>query len=126
TGQLEFENGTFQNGSMIPWENFNPFGSSSIAPFQWAWDGVLMAGGAHTSWSDAGFLGQRRSDGLKWPAGEYSIRIVASNHSTNGIAPFESGLSVWTSDNPTAGAYNIESFGDKVLPVGSQKELVVS
>src|SRR5690606_28134566 len=73
----KFLNSDFQHGTMIPWENFNPFGQA-LTRFQWAFDGTIQAGGYGTGEANTMLLGQRRPSGGKWPKGEYTVKIQAS------------------------------------------------
>jgi hypothetical protein len=124
--QIEFVNGTFQNGTMGPWENFNPFATTSLQSWQWIYNGTAAADATSSGYANTMMIGQKRPGGLTWPAGDYTMTITAYNQSTGGTTPFASGLALWASDSPTSTATNISYTGSGTLPVGSSTVLNVS
>lgn len=122
---VEFINNSFEGGGVSPWQNFYPYANAQ--GFQWSYEGVIQADAISSGFSETSYIGQSRGNGLKWPSGEYQIKIIASNTSTGGLSPLTSGLVLAGSNNPSSNVSSISYSGDGTLPVGTYgKELIVT
>jgi hypothetical protein len=116
TENLEFSNNSF-DVSISGWSQIS---SGSDIAFTWAATSSARASGAAP---DTTAIGQQRSDNPSegWPPGDYRVSISATNNSTGGIAPLQSVLQIYGSDNGTSLNTSVSYTGNGYWNVGAGK-----
>jgi len=111
---LQFTNNEFEV-SITGWDQLN---SGSDANFVWNNPSSARASGATPNTSA---IGQTRPDNqsIGWTPGDYTIQITATNASTGGSSPLESGLAIFGSDTGSALDDSISYTGTALWTVGS-------